>query len=172
MEQRIDGYLTQVDDPTPLTEPLTVWGPGKPTDELGGGKTGLEGVTTPSTGFSEVASGDAVIDPGKWSYIFGGAKGTKNAAHNGPRTAENLQMMTQLGIYDTAEGRQLLQSHFDKVVSDPANIVNEWTNNYGAFQSRESLLAGPGGFLKLITSWQVMPNGAYRFTTIIPIGGK
>lgn len=43
LEQRIDEVLTKVDDPTPLTEPLTVWGPGKPTDELGGGKTGLDG---------------------------------------------------------------------------------------------------------------------------------
>ena len=42
---------------------------------------------------------------------------------------------------------------------------------YGSFQARESLFAGPGGFIKFESTWQVLEGGQFRFTTAIPFGG-
>lgn len=49
--------------------------------------------------------------------------------------------------------------------------VRTFTNQYGTFQLRESLFAGPGGFVKLESTWQVLEGGDFRFTTAIPLGG-
>jgi RHS repeat-associated protein len=129
---------------------------------LKGGRNWLKGLLSRES---------AVVDPGKWNYIFGAAKGVKNAAHNGPRTAQNLQQMSRLGVANNPAGRELLQKHFNNVIKDPNNIVKKWTNKHGAFETRESLFAGPDGFSKFMTTWEVMANGARRFTTIIPVGG-
>lgn len=59
----------------------------------------------------------------------------------------------------------------EDVVADPSNIVRTFTNQYGTFQIRESLFAGPGGFVKLESTWQVLEGGDFRFTTAIPLGG-
>lgn len=108
---------------------------------------------------------------GKWDYIFGRAQGAKNAAHNAPRTAQNVAQMNRVGVWDTPSGRSLLQSHFDEVVRDPTNTIRSWSNRYGSFETRESLLIAPGGFLRLHTTWQVLEGGARRMTTVIPMGG-
>ncbi|MFH0901100.1 MAG: hypothetical protein V2A73_10760, partial [Pseudomonadota bacterium] len=109
-----------------------------------------------------------VVDPAKFKYLFGEAGGR---AHNIARTAQNAGQMARVGVYNTAEGRALLQAHFEGVVADPSNIARTFTNKYGTFQVRESLFAGPGGFVKFESTWQVLEGGGYRFTTAIPFGG-
>ena len=52
----------------------------------------------------------------------------------------------------------------------PAQVAAENTAA-NQFQTREFLFAGPGGFLKFGSSWEVIGNGQYRFTTAIPFGG-
>ncbi|RAS68852.1 tachylectin [Lentzea atacamensis] len=46
---------------------------------------------------------------------------------------------------------------------------DRYTDEYGTFQIRDSLFAGPGGFLHFESAWQVTPDGL-RLTTIIPKG--
>jgi len=112
--------------------------------------------------------GEAVVDPNKWDYIFGRvASNTYNAA----RSTQNAAQLARIGLYDTPEGRALLQANFEETVSSNSNIIQSFTNTYGEFQVRESLFAGPGGFLKFETTWQVTQNG-YRFITLIPYGGS
>ena len=125
-----------------------------------------------STAVERVAAerGKARVEAGKWDYIFGRAKGPKGAAHNVPRTQQNLEQMRRIGVHDNPEGRAILQGHFDEVVADPSNVTRTWTNEFGTFEIRESLLAGPGGAAKLETTWEVLEDGGRRLTTIIPQG--
>jgi filamentous hemagglutinin len=111
---------------------------------------------------------EAVVDPAKFNYLFGQATGR---AHNIARTAQNAQQLARIGIYNTAEGRVILQSHLNQAVQGQENVVQTFTNQHGTFEVRESLLAGPGGFLKIESTWQVMTDGARRFSTLIPKGG-
>ncbi len=127
--------------------------------------------TTPSgTGATSAAERGASVGAGKWDYIFGQAKGTKNAAHNAPRTQQNVEQMRRLGVHNTEQGRKILQDHFDEVVQDPSNVIRNESNKWGTFETRESLFVGPGGSAKFETTWEVMANGARRLTTIIPRG--
>lgn len=119
-----------------------------------------------ASGYRFAARG--VVDPAKFRYLFGEAGGN---AHNVARTAQNAGQMARVGVYNTAEGRALLQSHFESVVTNPSNITRSFTNQYGTFQVRESLFAGPGGFVKFESTWQVLEGGGFRFTTAIPFGG-
>ncbi len=108
-----------------------------------------------------------VVESGKWDYIFGRVASNE---HNAARSIQISNQLARIGIYDTSEGRTILQENFSNTVSSGANIVRTFTNKYGTYQIRESLLAGPRGFLKLETTWEVTGNG-YRLTTIIPLGG-
>jgi RHS repeat-associated protein len=109
----------------------------------------------------------ATVDSGKWDYIFG--KVDSNA-HNFARSVQNAGQFARIGIYDNPEGRALLQDNFNQAVATDDNIVKSFTNKYGSFQVRDSLLSGPGGFLRLETTWEVTSSG-YRLTTVIPYGG-
>ena len=81
--------------------------------------------------------------------------------------------MKRLGVFDDAQGRALLQSHFDEVVQSNSNITRTFNNQYGNFEVRESLFSGPSGqFAKFETTWEVLPNGGRRLTTAIPFGGQ
>jgi hypothetical protein len=111
----------------------------------------------------------AVIDEGKLDYLFGGVE---SSAHNAARSAQNLEQMRRLGVSDTPFGRALVQEHLQRVARDGASIVTEFSNQYGRFQVRESLFAGPSGaFAKLQSTWQVLEDGSLRLTTVIPFGG-
>ncbi|MEV6631637.1 RHS repeat-associated core domain-containing protein [Actinoplanes sp. NPDC051470] len=111
--------------------------------------------------------GGATVDPGKFDYMFG--KVASNS-HNAARSAQNQAQFAKVGVYNNAEGRGLLQSHFDEVVGSDSNVMRTFTNDHGEFQIRDSLFAGPGGFLHLETTWQVTGDGL-RLTTVIPRGG-
>jgi len=63
--------------------------------------------------------------------------------------------------------------HISQVPKISGNIVNIYTNQFGKFEVRESLLMGPSGkAAKLETSFQIMDNGSRRFVTTIPKDGK
>lgn len=65
----------------------------------------------------------------------------------------------------------MLSQHLIEAAQGEANVVNAFSTNYGSFQVRESVLFGPGGALKLETTWQVMADGSFLFKTLIPKGG-
>jgi len=113
---------------------------------------------------------NAIINAGKYDYLFGRVT---SSPHNIARSIQNLAQMTRLGVDDTVAGRTLLQSHLEAVVRDPSNIVETFTNQYGTYQVRESLFAGPSGaFAKFRSTWEVMADGNLKLTTVIPFGGK
>jgi hypothetical protein len=116
----------------------------------------------------------AQIDAGKFDYLFGKAKGLKNIEHNAPRSAQNAgQLIKRLGVMDNEVGRQLLQNHFDAVVRDGANVVETFTNQYGTYEVRESLFAGPSGqFAKFRSTWEILSDGTRRLTSVEPYGGR
>ncbi|NUQ79762.1 MAG: hypothetical protein HUU21_40180 [Polyangiaceae bacterium] len=87
------------------------------------------------------------------------------------RTAQNAGQLARIGVYNTAEGRALLLSHFERIAADPSNITRTFSNKYGTYVTRESLFAGPGGFVKFESTWEVLKNGVNRLTTVIPFGG-
>jgi filamentous hemagglutinin len=125
-----------------------------------GGPVGRGG-GTPANG------GRAQIDPSKYDYLFGNVASN---AHNAARSAQNARQLARIGIHDSPAGRSLLQNHFDDLIARTDNIARSYTNGYGTFQVRESLLAGPGGFVKFESTWQVTDSGL-RLTTVIPMGG-
>jgi hypothetical protein len=53
-----------------------------------------------------------------------------------------------IGVYNNAEGRAMLQSHLDRVVAGSANNVRTFVNEHGSFVVKNSLFAGPGGFVR------------------------
>lgn len=65
----------------------------------------------------------------------------------------------------------MLSSHLEQAAQGTSNVIRTYTNQWGSFEVRESLLAGPGGFLKFESTWQVLDNGVLRFITAIPFGG-
>lgn len=81
--------------------------------------------------------------------------------------------MKRLGVPDTSEGHALLRSHFEEVAANEANLVNRYTNEYGTFEIRHSLFAGPSGqFSNFETTFEVLPGGTRRVVTVIPFGGN
>lgn len=112
-------------------------------------------------------SGRAIVDAGKYDYLFG--KVASNA-HNQARSAQNARQLARIGVYDNALGRSLLQGHFDDVVARTDNILGTIPTEYGMLQIRESVFVGPGGFLHFRSGWQVTDAGL-RLTTVIPRGG-
>ena len=118
----------------------------------------------------KAANVNTVINADKFNYIFGQV--TSNS-HNAARSAQLSQTMETLGIPNNAYGRNLLTEHFSKVTQESNNIVKTFSNNYGNFEIRESLFAGPSGkFVKFETTYQVLPNGTRVFNTVIPKGGQ
>ena len=109
------------------------------------------------------------IDDKKFDYLFGRATGRQ---HNLARTNQNALEMKRLGIPDTPEGHAMLRSHLDNVVQENSNIIRAFNNEWGSFEVRESLFAGLSGkFSNFESTWQVLPDGTRRFSTLIPRGG-
>lgn len=90
--------------------------------------------------------------------------------HNSPRFRQGLELLRKVGVHDAPEGRDLINAHLQESVANDRNIVKQWQNQYGSYQERESLFAGPGGCLVFRSSWEVMGDGTLRLTTIIPKG--
>lgn len=113
---------------------------------------------------------NTVIDPSKFNYLFGNVSSN---SHNAARSAQLLQTMQRLGVPNNTYGRNLLTEHFSNVTQNNNNIVRTFSTQYGNFEVRESLFAGPSGkFVKFETTYQVLPNGTRVFNTVIPKGGQ
>jgi hypothetical protein len=111
----------------------------------------------------------AIIDPAKWRYLFGEV--TSGRTHNIERSAQNASQLARIGVFNNDAGRSILRDHFSEIVTSNSNIIRFWFSEHGTFLERESLLVGPGGFLKLWSTWQVVADNVQRLTTVIPVGG-
>ena len=115
---------------------------------------------------SKARAPKGTIAPKKFDYVFG--RSTSNA-HNAARSNQLALEMKRLGISDTATGRSVLSSHLDDVVKQKGNILMTFSNKYGNFEVRDSLLFGPSGkAVRLESTFQVMSGGHRRFVTMIP----
>lgn len=92
--------------------------------------------------------------------------------HNSPRAIQNAQQLQRLGFDDNLENRAIVKHHLSQTVQQDDNIIDWRENQYGRFEDRESLLSGPSGkFAKIMSSWQVMPDGTFRFVSAQLFGG-
>jgi RHS repeat-associated protein len=108
------------------------------------------------------AASNVVIDEAKLGYMFGRATGS---AHNIERAVGNVEALAKIGILESAGGKQILREALEAVAADSRSAAGGFTNQYGSYEIRFSLLKGPGGFAKLRSTWQVLPNGGLRFVT-------
>ena len=111
---------------------------------------------------------DVVVAPGKLDYLFGTVD---SGAHNADRSRQNLGQLQRIGISDSPTGRAVVAEHLEAVGRDQSSVEHTFSNQYGSFEIRESLLSGPRGAVKLESTWQTMPDGSARLTTVIPYGG-
>lgn len=91
-----------------------------------------------------------------------------------------MQVESQrIGIHDTPSGREYVSNYFNEIIKDPTNISNVQVKSYEVKElpdrpvveytatTRESLLMGPGGAIKLESIWD-----GDRLLTVIIKGGK
>jgi hypothetical protein len=78
--------------------------------------------------------------------MLGKATGT---AHNIDRSQQLLAQLQRIGLTGSSV-EDMLRAHFDEVINDASNIVTTQANG---FTVRESLLAGPAGFVKVESIW-------------------
>jgi hypothetical protein len=62
-----------------------------------------------------------------------------------------LRQMERVGLPDTPENRTLMAEHFGKVLNDSTSIAKELS---GGRVTRESLLMGPKGAVKVESIWE------------------
>lgn len=118
----------------------------------------------------QAAKSSVIIEQDKLKYLFGEVN---SSVHNTPRSTQLAQSMYRLGIPLDDAGAKLIMEHISQVPKTSGNIVNVYTNQFGKFEVRESLLMGPSGkAAKLETSFQIMDDGSRRFVTTIPKDGK
>lgn len=96
----------------------------------------------------------------KLDYVFGKAIGRQ---HNLDRSLSMLKALEKIGIHDTPTSRIYIADHLEKVFYNPDNIASQ----NGNWVKRDSLLAGPRGFLKVESTWK-----ANKLITIVLKGGK
>ncbi|QCI15392.1 hypothetical protein E6B08_03860 [Pseudomonas putida] len=78
--------------------------------------------------------------------------------------------MKRLGVTDSAAGRQLLTDHLTLSAKTQGNVIKTFSNQYGTFEVRESLLMGPSGkAANLQSTFQVLEDGTRKLSTVIPI---
>lgn len=99
---------------------------------------------------------------------------------------DNARHMGIIGFHDTAESRAAIRAHLERVPCEDGNIVeflapktfHRMSSHSTAFSKaigggpaevRESLLQGPGGSVKLRSTWEVR-YGVRRLTTVRPDG--
>jgi len=83
----------------------------------------------------------------KLEYLFGNA--TSNQ-HNIDRSIQMERQLNSIGIFDNENGRLYINEVLNNTVNNPNNIVGTQENGRIV---RETLLAGPDGFLKMETIW-------------------
>lgn len=109
---------------------------------------------------------DVDIARGKFDYLFGRVE---SGTHNASRSNQLALEMKRLGVPDTNAGHQMLTEHLAHVVNTKGNVSRTFSNQYGNFEVRDSLFIGPSGqAAKLESTFQVLPDGSRRLSTIIP----
>ena len=109
---------------------------------------------------------ELTIDIKKFDYLFGRPKSN---LHNAARSNQLALEMKRLGILDDEKGREVLSEHFKSTSNQPNNILDSFSNNYGEFEVRESILFGPSGkAVRLESTFEIMSDGTRRFITTIP----
>ncbi|MDA5550386.1 VENN motif pre-toxin domain-containing protein, partial [Yersinia massiliensis] len=133
--------------------------------ELGGTGSGTPGGLGPEDE-ENARSNDLVIDEKKYDYLFGNSASNP---HNAARSNQLASTMENLGIYNDAGGQRILAEHFKATANTPRNVINTFSNEFGTFEVRESLLMGPSGkAARLQTTFEILPNGSRKFVTTIP----
>ncbi|RNJ44817.1 hypothetical protein B5V01_00525 [Mesorhizobium erdmanii] len=106
----------------------------------------------------------------KFDYLFGKVT---SSPHNLARSRQLATDMKALGIQDTDAGKKILADHLKMSVNSEGNIVSTYTNEYGTFEVRESLLMGPSGkAAKVESTFHLMDDGTRQFSTMITHIGK
>jgi len=136
-------------------------------------KNKLDNVAGGAKQIADDTTNQIVIEPDKFKYIFGEvASGT----HNTQRSLQNVAQMNRIGIHNTLEGQDYLTQHLIQVAKNKTSVVRNFSKTLPngraiTLQVRESLLSGPGGFLKIESTWKILDNGYLQLSTIIPFGG-
>ncbi|MGW2646763.1 DUF6531 domain-containing protein [Streptomyces sp. NPDC001393] len=111
----------------------------------------------------EPGEGGAEIDPRKLDYLFN--KNIKPDSHNSPRARQNEMQLWRIGINDNPEMRQYVTDHLTEASKQP--FERTFTNQWGEFGETKSVIYGPHGALNAESTWQVLPDGTRRFSTVI-----
>lgn len=95
----------------------------------------------------------------KLNYAFGKTTGSM---HNINRSRGMLKQLESIGIFDNKRGREYLQTHLMDVYNNTKGILQS-----GGRYSRESLLMGPTGALKVVSIWE-----ENKLITLMLLGGQ
>lgn len=94
-------------------------------------------------------------------YVFGKATGSK---HNIDRSIAMEKQLNSIGVFDTKNGRKLVQDNLTNTFNDPSSLLKVQKNGR---EVRESILNGPNGIVKLESIWD-----GNRLITVKIFGGK
>src|SRR5690625_594265 len=97
----------------------------------------------------------------KLDYVFGKATGSK---HNIDRSIAMEKQLNSIGVFDTKDGRKIVQNNLTNAFNDPKSVLKVQSN--GRYV-RESILNGPNGVVKLESIWD-----GDRLITVKIFGGK
>ncbi|MEU9925210.1 putative T7SS-secreted protein [Streptomyces griseoluteus] len=150
-------YLTS--DPLGLT-PSPNPGTYVPNPHTWADPLGLSGCT-PGQG------GTAEVNPRKLDYLFN--KDIKPDSHNSPRALQNELQLHRIGIRDTPEMRQYVTDHLANAAEQPfeRTFTKQWDGGSGEFGVTNSVLHGPHGALGIESTWELLPDGGRRLSTVI-----
>lgn len=82
----------------------------------------------------------------KLDFVFGKATGR---LHNIQRSTTMERQLNAIGIFDNEGGRNYLKAHLSEVFNDITNILSKESG----FVTKESVLMGPSGGLKMQSVW-------------------
>lgn len=92
--------------------------------------------------------------------------------HNLDRTNQLALEMKRLGVADDINGHSVLAEHFTQVTKKSNDVVQQYTDQYGSFEVRESFFIGPSGKATMFEStFEIMKDGTHRFIKTIPKNG-
>ncbi|GAA5003079.1 hypothetical protein GCM10023206_06440 [Acinetobacter puyangensis] len=109
----------------------------------------------------------------KFKYLFGKAAFDP---HNTPRSIQNKEQLASVGIFDNVQGRNRIIRHLADTINRSDNISQTFTKKVNGvdmkYEVRDSLLFGSMGVRKVESTFEIMPDGQRRFSTMIIKGGK
>ncbi|MEU1451622.1 putative T7SS-secreted protein [Streptomyces avermitilis] len=107
------------------------------------------------------------VDPRKLDYLFN--KDIKPDSHNSPRALQNEMQLHRIGINDTPEMRTYVSDHLVQASRQPfeRTFMKEWDGGSGEFGVTDSVIQGPHGSLGVQSTWELLPDGGRRLSTVI-----